>query len=104
MTEETDEKVIILRDVCIAVSEPHHPPEYAKLYGKVFGHPNYEDGEGIFPSVPIAFDEESRVFTGYSGRQYKLESIDPGYEKEFPNALDRICDRIKQQVVNQNTV
>jgi hypothetical protein len=42
------------------------------LYGRVFGHPNFRDGEFIYTSTPTAFDRENLLLTTASGREYRL--------------------------------
>lgn len=68
------------------------------LYGNVYGHPNFEDGEVVVSSVVMSIDLERRIIKTYSGRTYHLEDPDPawlqwlednGYEEDikklFPN-------------------
>lgn len=43
------------------------------LSGKVYGHPNYCNGEFVYISTPKYFNEEKMTVTTCSGRTYKLE-------------------------------
>lgn len=42
------------------------------LWGRVYGHPTFADGQEIMVSVPRVFDEVNMVITTYSGSKYKL--------------------------------
>jgi hypothetical protein len=44
-------------------------------YGVVFDHPGFPDGEEIFTSSPIDFDEKSFIMKTASGRSYQIESF-----------------------------
>lgn len=58
------------------------------LVGKVFGHSRFPDGTKISTSM-IRKIENDIVFTE-SGSQYNLGDVDPNYEKEYPNAKERL--------------
>ena len=75
----------------------YDPPESRThhLAGKVYGHKNHErhpDGKEIVTS-PIIGVEGNLVLT-HSGSKYELGTVDPLYEKEFPNAKERLLRTI----------
>lgn len=45
-------------------------------WGEVWGHPGFPDGECIFTSSPVDFDEKSLIMKTASGRSYEIESFD----------------------------
>ena len=62
------------------------------LKGFVFNHPRFPDGDDITTSAIKSVSgtiEEVLVYTT-SGSVYKLGDPDPRYEKQFPNAKERI--------------
>lgn len=71
---------------------PYHAPEkyagYARLQGLISGHPNFQDGLGVTTSRVVAVDGD--VLITKSGTRYELGEVDPNYEKEFPNARERL--------------
>ncbi len=78
-----------------ALRNPYMAPELQKIYlcGTVYGHPNHQDGKFITTSRVIAVRKkghrETMVDTR-SGSVYVLGTVDPEYEKLFPNALQRV--------------
>ena len=70
--------------------DPYTPPELIPkhLHGNVEGHPNFFEGEEVTTS-PIVKVQDGKIHTR-SGSVYELGSIDPGYEKVFPNARARV--------------
>lgn len=47
-----------------------------RLHGRVFGHPNFRPGYGVFVSTPKDLDEENMILITCSGRKYKLGECD----------------------------
>lgn len=58
-----------------------------RLTGKSYGHPDFPDGEEMYPSTPIQYDADTRQFTTKSGRTYKLGICDGDEEKELAYLL-----------------
>ncbi len=58
-----------------------------RLFGIVKGHPDFKDGQIIYPSSARIFDPVSLEFTSWSGKKYKILS----FEKE----QDRVATIIK---------
>lgn len=77
-------------------SDPYQAPEFwgACLVGEVSGHPRFNDGETITTSLIENQTPDGKIITA-SGSVYELLDIDPGYEKEYPNARVRLLDTIK---------
>lgn len=78
---------------------PYAAPEQGvpRLCGVVVGHPHYEDGAQMSPSMPVAFNREHRIFRGYSGRYYKFGTVNPEWEKQYPNAEQRYFDQLESK-------
>lgn len=55
--------------------------DYWRLSGEAYGHPQYRDGERIWPSTPVSFDEEQLTFQSASGKSYQLCSFEVPKEK-----------------------
>lgn len=62
-----------------------------KLVGDAPGHPNAIEGK-ICPSTPVSLDKENKIFTTYSGRQYKIMS--------FGENDAEVLAQIEQDIVN----
>lgn len=77
---------------------PYQAPELQipRLVGNVFGHPSFEDGEMVTTSSIKRKDGECIVTN--SGSYYTLGGIDPEYEKQFPNAKQRLMNSLRQGV------
>jgi hypothetical protein len=60
------------------------------LVGTVYNHKNKPDGKEIVTSYVIAIENGAIVTS--SGSKYELGTVDPNYEKEFPNAKERILN------------
>jgi hypothetical protein len=69
---------------------PYQPPEMHRqcLHGKVYHHPDHADGTEITTSVIV--DAHNRIVTTRSGSEYILGEVDPEYEKQYPNAKQRL--------------
>ena len=69
---------------------PYTAPELITqhLNGDVVGHPKFEDGKNITTS-PIVGSEGIYVKT-QSGSLYELIDPHPDYEKQFPDAKNRL--------------
>lgn len=61
-----------------------------RLYGEVYGHPEREDGAGVYVSRPIDFDAEARTIKGLSGRLYKLGECAGNEEEQIQFILNDI--------------
>jgi hypothetical protein len=75
--------------------DPYKPPECntQHLAGKVFGNPNFNDGEEIRTS-PIVGKEGDKIVTK-SGSVYELGEVLPDYEKQYPGARERLFNSVK---------
>jgi hypothetical protein len=65
-----------------------------RLFGFVFGHPRHLDGKELLTS-PVVRCHANRIVTR-SGSEYELGSIDPAYERRYPDALNRLFARLEQ--------
>jgi len=81
-----------LENWCVTCDNPFQAPEARtpRLHGKVFNHPKFEDGKSINTSGIMAFNSEENKIIVRSGKLYELGEVDPNYEKEFPNAYERL--------------
>lgn len=70
--------------------DPYKAPELQRqyLHGKIFGHPDYEDGTEITTSAIWAI-RDNLIITK-SGSEYALGEVDPKYEAAFPDARNRL--------------
>ena len=78
---------------------PYTAPEMVvtQLQGNVYGHPNpkrHPDGKIIVTSA-IKGKRNGCVVT-HSGSEYELVDVDPQYEKEFPNAYERLMKTLPE--------
>jgi hypothetical protein len=76
---------------------PYTPPELivTRLAGNVYNYPNpnrHPDGKFITTSAVMG-KRNGKVVT-YSGSEYELLDVDPEYEKLFPNAKERLMNRL----------
>jgi hypothetical protein len=85
-------KSIELENWSIVYIDPWKAPELQEplLHGNVYGHPKFMDGEEITTSQVVGFDKSTNIITTYSGHKYKLGKVDSLYEKEFPDAYNRV--------------
>ena len=68
------------------------------LYGQVYNHPNYPDGDNIIPSHFVSFDKLTKTGVSFSGRQYKLDNFLPtGNAPTEEIAIQMILDSIEQK-------
>ena len=74
--------------VC-STGDMYTPPELRRpvLQGQVYGHPNFEDGAPLTSSYIVKMEGELVVTR--SGSKYELGTVDPEWEKAFPNAAER---------------
>ena len=76
---------------------PYASPEMQQygLKGFVYNHPRgiFKDGDEIITSAISHLNEHGQIVTK-SGTVYELGEIDPEYEKMYPNAKERLLDRI----------
>lgn len=70
-------------------------PETIKLYfgGNVFGHPFFKDGDRIITSHITSYSNGK--FYTFSGTEYELGKVDEKYEKQFPNAYERVLKSLE---------
>ena len=67
-----------------------HPTMQRKiLHGMVYGSQNFSDGTWINTTELIAVDTD-HVAATMSGSKYILGNVDPLYERDFPNAYERL--------------
>jgi hypothetical protein len=68
------------------------------LVGTVYGHQNpqrHPDGKRIVTSRLVSI--EGDLVVTKSGSKFELGEADPDYEKEFPNAKQRLLDRLRKK-------
>lgn len=73
--------------VTTSVVNPYAAPETQRrsLYGRVFGHPRFDDGKSVTTSSIVGKNSRGEVLTS-SGSSYELGQVDPLYEDQFPGA------------------
>jgi hypothetical protein len=76
-------------------ADPYHAPELClpHLHGIVHGHPAIADGEEITTSSVRGKRGEALVTRN---SVYELGTIDPAYEKQFPDAKKRLLDNLQE--------
>lgn len=67
-------------------------------YGEVNGHPGFKDGECIFTSSPVDFDEEMSIMKTASGRYYLIKSFDTDGGK------DKWLTELKQEITKNKAI
>lgn len=83
-----------LENWALITKTPYSPPEMGMYFnGCVYDHPRFPDGYFIQTSSIVAFKDGK--FKTYSGSIYELGNINPDYEKQFPDALNRILESAK---------
>ena len=63
------------------------------MCGEVFSHPNprFFNGETITTSTVInVYRKDDQLFAECKSRTYLLDGSDPGYEKAYPDAEERL--------------
>lgn len=82
--------------VVASVNNPYAPSwaQSRSLYGQVYNHPGFEDGEYVTTSSVVGKTKEDEVVT-LSGSIYQLGQINPDYEQEFPDAKTLMLDCLK---------
>lgn len=60
------------------------------LVGNVINHPRHESGKCVVTSPIVKVDPINKYLQSRTGTKYKLGKVDPDYEKEYPNAEERI--------------
>jgi hypothetical protein len=77
-------------------TSPYTPPECQAhgLAGTVYGHPSRDffDGDSITTSevVSVKVNGDDVIATTRSGSQYLLGTVAPEYERQYPNARERL--------------
>lgn len=81
----------------VEIADPYTAPEARScaLAGEIYGHPHFPDGKNIRTSRIIGVSKEKEIVK-CSSRDYVLGEIDPGYEKKYPGARDRILSTIPE--------
>lgn len=76
--------------VCVR-EDPYCPPELLTqhLQGEAYGHPRFPDGERVTTTPIVRVSPEGIVATA-SGSRYQLGAVNPDYEAQYPNALNRV--------------
>jgi hypothetical protein len=77
---------------------PYDPPESGGnpvLHGLVFGHPKHANGNFVGTSPLVSYDPATDEFITRHNR-YKLEEVDPEYEKRFPDAKARLIANLRK--------
>lgn len=78
--------------ICAAGLNPYQAPETIEqcLQGNVFGNPRFNAGDHITTTGIVSVDPEKDLVITRSGSVYKLGTIDPAYEDQFPDAKARL--------------
>lgn len=64
-----------------------------KISGKVYGNPEFEEGEPITTSSVIGKTEDGKLITK-SGSIYELGNPAEDYERAYPSARDRVLEQL----------
>lgn len=85
-----------LENWAVVNTDPYRAPEDQKphLSGKVYGHPRFEDGHDIVTSHIVSIDAVNHTVTTNSGSVYELGTVDPEWEKQFPDAANRFWNNV----------
>ena len=75
--------------------DPYKAPEqllFPCLSGIVENHPRFPPNSSIYTSriIKVEIKKGEKIITTQSGSQYKLGTVNPDYEKLYPNAKERI--------------
>jgi hypothetical protein len=79
--------------------DPYLAPELyqSALYGNVFGHPRFDDGDGVTTSSLVG--KQGEIIITKSGSEYELGIVDPDYEKKYPDAKNRLLNSLKEMAL-----
>lgn len=77
-------------------------PEHGRqaLSGNVYGRTRFQSGEPMLPGESITtspfkeYDAENDAVVTLNGSRYRLGTVDPEYEKQFPNAKERLVNSL----------
>ena len=77
-------------------TNPFKDPGQIKLQltGNVYDHPRFDDGTNVITSSIETINEDDKIIT-YSGSEYELGKVCEDYEKQFPNAYERLIKVLK---------
>lgn len=59
------------------------------LYGQVWGHPRFPDGDSVHISTPVSYDKETKLLSTVSGRTYRLIEPSAKVEQEIVEVIER---------------
>lgn len=76
--------------ISVKTSDPYKAPEQgvSVLAGNIYNHPRFEDGKYVTTSPVRGQTEDGDIIT--QNTIYTLGTVKDDYEKEFPNARDRL--------------
>ena len=82
--------------VCFDGSNPYQAPELQvpRLAGSVENHPRLGKRDDILTSAIIG--KRNGLVVTKSGSEYELGEVDAGYEKEYPNAKERLMKSLAE--------
>lgn len=60
------------------------------VVGVTLDHPGKEDGTGICTSAVRVVDHYTESVVTVNGSRYHLGTVDPAYERSYPNARNRL--------------
>ena len=64
-----------IEDWSLVRASEFHPPEIAFLHGKVYGHPDHEDGKKVITSLVMEISMETGRAVTESGPHYELGTM-----------------------------
>jgi hypothetical protein len=70
-----------------------------RVFGFVFGNPRHLDGKELLTSAVMRCSANHIVTR--SGSEYELGSIDPAYERRYPDALQRLFAHLKKGTMDR---
>jgi hypothetical protein len=80
--------------VCSDYIDPYKAPEMysSRICGEVYGNGNFDDGTVVTTSKIISVRGD--IVITHSGSEYELGEVDAEYEKQFPNARERLFNSL----------
>lgn len=96
-----DGAVAILNNwyVATVTKSPYEAPEAGTpvLCGQMYSSPKFKDGTFIHTSRPVAvLKQHGRVIVTKSGSKYFLADVSTTYEAQYPGALFRLTEGLKE--------
>lgn len=76
--------------------KPYSSEYEISISGTVYGNPKFEDGKWITTSKIVGYDFDANCVITKSNSLYELGTVNPDYEKEYPDAYNRLLNQFKK--------